>query len=101
MAQIGDDVQVDFSFTELGTDDLTDPDTVICIHRDPDLVETVYTYLTDDELVRTGVGQFRLTLNLTQARTHVFRPVGSGTVNKAQESTVEVDESYYSEPLPD
>jgi len=97
---IGDSIQVNFSFTLLGTTTLADPTEVIVIHRDRSLEEVVYTYLTDGELIRVGEGQYRLTIRITSDGTHVFRPLGSGNVNKAQEITLAVPESYFSDPLP-
>jgi hypothetical protein len=99
---VGDDVQVDWSYTSLGTEDLEDPDRVVLIHRDPSLVETVYEFGVDDEITKTGEGQYSFVLTIgNQPRTHWFRPWGSGSVNKAQEVTVEVTESAFIDPLPE
>jgi hypothetical protein len=101
VSAIGDDITVTFTFTLLGTSTAADPDLVQVIHRKPDLSETVYEYLVDDEITRTSAGLYTITLRLTEYRTHWFRPVGTGNVNKATEVSVDVEESYYLEPLPD
>lgn len=103
MAQckVGDDISVDFSFTLLGTTTLTDPPDVKVLHRKPDLTEVVYEYLVDDEVTRTGEGQYNFTKRMVnEPRTHVIRPLGEGAVNKSQEVFVEVIESYFLDPLP-
>jgi len=101
LSVVGDDIEITFTFTLLGTETPADPDLVQVIHRKPDLTETVYEYLVDDEISRTSAGLYVLTLRLVDYRTHWFRPVGTGNVNKATEVSVEVEESYYLDPLPD
>ena len=102
IVQVGDDTVIEFSFTLINTDTLADPDEVYVLHRDPFLAETVYEYNVDPEIVRLGVGQYKFTITLgNQPRTHVFRTLGDGNVNKAQSVTIEVTESYFDEPLPD
>jgi hypothetical protein len=99
---VGDAVRVDFSFTLLGTTTVADPAVVMVIHRDPLLEETVYIYQTDDEVTRLGVGQYRFeTIIGNEPRTHWFRTLGSGDVDKAQEVSVVVTESYLLDPIPD
>jgi hypothetical protein len=97
---VGDAVRVDFSFTLLGTETVADPDVVKVIHRDPFLAEVVYEYLVDPEVTKLGVGQYRFEIVIgNQPRTHWFRTWGSEEVDKAQEVSVEVAESYFADPL--
>lgn len=99
---VGDDIQVEWSYTSLGTEDLEDPTDVVMIHRDPLLVETVYVFGIDPEITKIGEGQYQFVLTIgNQPRTHWFRPWGSGAVNKAQEVSIEIEESYFSDPLPE
>lgn len=100
-AVLGDDFEVAFSFTSLGTVTLTDPPGVQVIHRLPDLTEQVYEYPADTEITKLGVGSYKYKNRATLARTHIIRPIGSGiAVNKAQEVTLEVTESFFLDPLP-
>ncbi len=101
MAVVGDDAKIDFTFTDLESGDPADPDLVQVIHRKPDLTETVYEYEVDDEVTRESVGLYSITLRLVDYRTHFFRPVGTGNVNKGTEVSVEVEESHFLDPLPD
>ncbi len=99
-ANVGDDVQTDFSFTLLGTTTLTDPTLVEVVLRKPDLTEVLYTFPSSPEITKLGVGSYRFTLKMLESRTHVVRPVGDGVVNKSQEVFIEVTESMFLDPLP-
>lgn len=99
-ASIGDDAQVSFSFTLIGTETLTDPTLVEVVLRKPDLTEVVYTFPASSEIQKTGVGQYKFTYKVLEARTHVVRPIGDGVVNKSQEVFIDVTESMFLDPLP-
>lgn len=100
-AVLGDDFEVDFSFTSLGTTTLTDPPGVKIVHRLPNLTEVVYTYPTDTQITKLGVGSYKYTNRATVEKTHVIRPVGSGiAVNKAQEVFLTVTGTFFLNPLP-
>lgn len=102
IAVVGDDVVIEFSFTDIETDELADPDLVTVIHRDPFLVETAYVFGTDSEISQLGPGQYSFTMRIPeQHRRHYFRTMGSGEVNKAREVYVDVEESHYLDPFND
>lgn len=99
---VGDLARVDFSFTVLQSETAADPDIVKIIHRNPMLVETVYEFGLDPEITKLGTGSYRFeTVIGNQPRTHWFRSWGSGEVDKSDEDSVTVTESYMSEPLPE
>jgi|SRR5690606_3409354 len=98
MSQIGDEFTISKTFSVGGV--ATDPTTIQVIHRTPDLTETVYTYPDDTEITRSSAGVYVFTLVLSEARTHVFRWVGTGAVDDSSEVTEVVDESYFVEPMP-
>lgn len=100
-AVLGDDFEVDFSFTALGTTTLTDPTTVKVAHRLPDLTEIVYTYPASSQITRISTGQYKYINRAVIALRHVIRPIGSGvSLNKAQEVFLDVTESNFLVPLP-
>jgi len=101
VAIAGDDVQITFTFTALGTSTPADPDLVQVIHRKPDLTETVYEFGVDDEITKTSTGLYTFTLRVVDYRRHYFRPIGTGEVNKATEVSVDVTESFFLDPIPD
>lgn len=97
---VGDAVRVDFTFTLLNTTTLADPDVVKVFHRHPDLTENTYVFGIDPEIVRLGEGQFRFeTVIANEPRTHWIRTLGSDEVDKSQEVSVVVEESFFSDPL--
>lgn len=98
---VGDEAQVSFSFTALGTSTLTDPTIVKVIHRSPTLIETEYVFGVDPEIQNPGVGQYTFNIVVgNEPLTHWFRTWGSGDVDKAEEIGIEVTESYFLNPLP-
>jgi hypothetical protein len=101
MAQVGDNVTKTFNFVD-SDDDPADPDLVQIIHRKPDLTETVYEFGVDSEVTNPAVGQYDITLRLTDYRRHYFRAIGSGTVDDALPEVFEiVEESHFLDPIPD
>jgi hypothetical protein len=100
MAQIGDRVRVSWTYTALGSGALTDPDVVKLIHRKPSGTETVYVYEVDEEIVRDSLGTYHADILLDEYRTHWFRQIGEGTVDKCLETSVEVSESQFQDPTP-
>ena len=101
MALVGNFAVVPFTFVSTGTITPVDPDTVQIIHRKPDLTETVYVFGTDDEVVKTDVGNYTFTVRLVDYRRHYFRAVGTGDVDSPEETFLDVEESHYLEPIPE
>jgi hypothetical protein len=101
MAKVGDDAQVAFTFTTLGTDTAADPDEVYVRVRLPDLTEVQFEYLVDDEIARGATGSYTFTQQYFAPRTHVISPIGVGNVNKMQEILIEIDEPYLLVPTPE
>ena len=100
IALVGDACRVDFTFTLLNTTTLADPDVVKIFHRHPDLSEDTYTYGVDPEITRLGEGQFRFeTVIANEPRRHYVRTWGSDEVDKAQEVYIDVEESFFLDPL--
>jgi hypothetical protein len=101
MAKVGDDAQVAFTFTALGTDTAADPDEVYVRVRKPDLTEVQFEYLVDDEIEKLSTGSYTFTQRYIEPRTHIISPIGVGNVNKMQEILLEIDEPSLLDPLPD
>lgn len=99
---VGDDIQINFTFTLLGTATPADPTEIFIIQRKPDLSEVIYEFGIDPELTKQGVGLYRLEIRLVDYRRHYFRAVGTGDVNEASEPEVFIDvvESHFLSPLP-
>lgn len=98
--KVGSAAAVDFTFTALDTGVLTDPTTVSVFLRKPDLSEEVYTYPDDPEITRSSVGSYRFRRVWTEPRRSIIRPVGTGAVNRAEEVFMDVEESYFLDPMP-
>ena len=73
-------------------DDTTpaDPTAVTLLIQAPDNAQTTYTYLTDVELVRDGVGLYHFDLDFTHIGAYFFRWTGTGAVQYVYEGELDV-----------
>lgn len=94
---IGDRVRISVTWANIaGT--ATDPTTVTFRAKPPSGTEIDYTYGTDAELVRSGTGAYYVDLTLTEAGTWLIRWKATGALVAAEEATISVRRSGFSNP---
>lgn len=80
---IGDRPEFPLEVRLLGA--LADPDTSITFElREPDNVLTTYVYGLDPELVKTGVGQYKVAFVVTKPGTHYFTWSTTGSAHGSE-----------------
>jgi hypothetical protein len=78
----------------------TDPTDVVFKLRDPEGVETTYTYEASDLVARADEGVYEFsTPTFEISGVHFIRAVGFGAVAAADEDSVNVIESGFEDPL--
>lgn len=93
----GTSVEVDGSFEDkLGR--AYDPATVMCKIRDPDFIETTFTFGTDMALVKDVTGKYSMWMLPNKAGTWGYRFVGANPQSVADEEFFEVTASRYVSP---
>jgi len=88
----GDTIRFAVTFSLSGTD--TDPTTVTFRTKNPNKVVQSFVYLTDAEVVRTAVGQFRADLILSLPGEWWFRWEGVGIAPGASEERIKITRSH-------
>lgn len=78
---VGDLIRVSVAF--MVDDKPTDPAIVRLKWKNPAGVITTWTYLTDSQVVKDSVGQYRANLDVTTNGTWSFRWEGTGTAQAA------------------
>ena len=84
----GDTVRFSVTFSVSSVN--TDPTTVTFRTRNANRVVRSFTYLTDAEVVRSAVGQYRIDLQLDLPGEHWFRWESSGIAPGASEDRVKI-----------
>jgi hypothetical protein len=82
----GDGLRLSAAFTD-DNGDAADPTAVIFKLQDPDGEITTYTYGTDDEVVRDGVGAYHIDIDIEVAGAYRYRWAGTGVVQAAAEGS--------------
>ena len=85
---VGDLVRVSATFIVAGA--LTDPTIVRCKYKNPAGTTTTWVYLTDNQVVKDGTGQFRADIDVSSAGTWNFRWEGTGVAQGAAQGSFEV-----------
>jgi hypothetical protein len=70
-----------------------DPTTVTLSVKEPSGTTTIYTYGTDPELVRDGVGEYHADLVLNTAGLWWYKFAGSGAVTAVKQDCIFVSEA--------
>ena len=86
---VGDLVRVSTEFKVSGA--ATDPTTVTLKWRGPTGTVTAWVYLTDSQVVKTSVGNFRADIDATLAGTYQFRWIGTGAAQGSSQSSFTVE----------
>lgn len=89
--QVGDLVRVTGTFTTLAGA-ATDPTSVFFSFKTPSGTTTTYTYGTDAQLVKSGVGIYYVDVSITEKGNWYYRFFSTGTGQTA-------DEGYFSVPF--
>ena len=92
---VGDRPRLTTTFTDVNGV-LTDPVSVVCRVKTPNLVTWVYAYGSSAELTRTSVGVYNLDLRLTEPKTWAYKwDSGSSSVllDASAQGTLEVRRS--------
>ncbi len=92
MYDIGDVVRCTASITSVGGV-YVDPTTLVFYVKSPDGITTDYTYGADPEVIKAGVGQYYIDVDLSEAGQWHYRYV-STTPNASGESSFHVGESF-------
>ena len=87
----GDTVRFAVTFSLSGTN--TDPTTVTFRRKDPNKVVRSYIYNTDTEVVRSGIGAYRIDLQLDLPGEWWYRWESTGIAPGAAESRVRINRS--------
>ncbi|GMV19480.1 MAG: hypothetical protein AMXMBFR56_77040 [Polyangiaceae bacterium] len=75
-----------------------DPTTVTLLLKTPAGVETSHVFGVDGNVVKTATGAYHYDLTLTEAGIYAWRWVGTGAVVCAEEGTIPVRRSRFTNP---
>jgi len=90
----GDTVRCTGTFTDSdGT--AADPTAVLFQFKDPSGNAATYTYGTDAELVKSGIGVYYVDVDADEAGTWVYRFYATGTGKSAAQSTFGIKKSEF------
>jgi hypothetical protein len=87
----GQTIRITGTFQALGIN--TDPVTITFTIKDPNAVETSYTY-AGGQVVRDAVGVYHYDLLLSLSGNYFYRVVGTGTASAAWEDIIVVSQSH-------
>ena len=73
---------------------LADPTTVKLRWKRHGEAETLWTYLTDSQVVRDSIGLFHADIPVAEPGLHYFRWEGTGSVTAAEEGTFSVESNF-------
>lgn len=98
---VGDVARLSCIFTKLqsGRKVKADPTVVKVKVRDPNNRETTYTYGTDPEVVRDGVGEYHIDRPTSTVGEWWHRWIGTGAVATASEEKYTVRKSVFAAPV--
>lgn len=92
---LGNTVIGEFQFRRADTNALVDPTNVFAAVKTPNGVTTVYTYGTDAEVVKTGVGEYYVEINANASGTWHYRGYSTGSYKGSNEESFEVQASEF------
>lgn len=92
---VGDVVKFSMLATDEDTGDPVDPAGMKFMAKKPSGATVVYTYGTNPELVRTGVGQYLVALKVDEPGVWSYRWEAAGIGGEAEEGRIYVERSDF------